>query len=127
MKKRGPETRGGRIRKLRGDLTPAEFAEMVRVEPALVGRYEADLETPPPRVLLRMARVSGVSIEWILTGAGPWPGRRMDRDEFIGEAALCLRETGSRAASEFVEMMADLFDDEERMAKVLSHYRFLKR
>ena len=127
MKKRGPESKGDRIRKLRGDLTPAEFADLVRIEPEMVGRYEADLETPSPRVLLRLARVSGVSIEWILTGAGPWPGRRIELEEFLGEAARCLRGTGDRAASEFVEMMADLFQDDEKMRKVLSHYRFLKR
>jgi transcriptional regulator with XRE-family HTH domain len=127
MKGRPQKMRGERIRMLRGELTPAEFADVVRVGPEEVRRYEAGLETPSPRVLLRMAQVSGVSIEWILTGAGPWPGRRKGPEEIIGEAAQCLRGTGDRAAAEFAEMMAELFEDDEKMRKVLGHYRFLKR
>jgi transcriptional regulator with XRE-family HTH domain len=63
-----PKTLGQRIRYIRGDLTQVELAEAVGIRQAMVSRYEADKETPSPRVLLRMAIYSGKSIEWLLTG-----------------------------------------------------------
>ena len=68
MKKKDAKTLGGRIRLLRGDLTQSEFADILSIKQAMVSRYEADKETPSPRVLLRIGRYSGRTIEWLLTG-----------------------------------------------------------
>ena len=63
-KKKDPKTLGERIRYLRGDLTQSEFADILRIKQAMVSRYEADKETPPPKSCF----VSPSSAE------GPWNG-----------------------------------------------------
>ena len=68
MKKKDAKTLGGRIRLLRADLTQSELADILGIKQAMVSRYEADKETPSPRVLLRIGRYSGKTIEWLLTG-----------------------------------------------------------
>ncbi len=78
MKKKEPKSLGERVRMLRGDLTQSDFAEALNIKQAMISRYEADKETPSPRVLLRIAQYSGKSMEWLLTGKqtlGPRPGK----------------------------------------------------
>jgi transcriptional regulator with XRE-family HTH domain len=127
MKNTEPKTLGQRIRMVRGGMTQMAFAEKVGIKQAMVSRYEADHETPSPRVLLKIARYHGRSIEWLLTGKDLEAGRRLTAAERIVKAGKILRKTGNPDSREFSQMMEFLFRDRRTMQKVLSHYRFLKR
>ena len=140
MKKKELKTLGERLRHLRGDMTQSEFADILRIKQAMISRYEANKETPSPKVLLRIAQFSGKSIEWLLTGkellAPPGSGkakrlaakttRHMTREDLIELAAGYVRDTRLPESDEFAEMMKDVFMDRKRMRKVLDYYRFLR-
>jgi len=141
MRKKKPKTPGERIRSLRGDLTQVEFADVLRIKQPMVSRYEADRETPSPRILLRIAQHSGASIEWLLTGKDTLsvnaskPGKRKGRSaakrymttqDLLESAAAGLGYTMRPETREFVKMMKDLFSSSDRMQKVLEYNRYLK-
>ena len=141
MKKKEGKTLGERIRALRGDMTQSEFADILRIKQAMISRYEADKETPSPKVLLRVAQFSGTSIEWLLTGqellsskasgtevkrAGAKTTRHMTRDDLIDVAAGYIRDTHLPESDEFAEMMKDLFRDRKQMRRVLDYHRYLR-
>jgi transcriptional regulator with XRE-family HTH domain len=137
MGKKKPKTLGERIRSLRGKLTQVEFADLLRIKQPMISRYEADRETPSPRILLRIARHSGASIEWLLTGkdTASKTGRKKTKSaakrytttrDLLESAAAALGYTKRPETGEFVEMMKDLFSSRERMHKVLEYNRYLK-
>jgi transcriptional regulator with XRE-family HTH domain len=141
MKKKEDKSLGERIRSLRGDMTQSEFADILRIKQAMISRYEADKETPSPKVLLRVAQFSGTSIEWLLTGqellstkatgaevkrAGAKTTRHMTRDDLIEVAAGYIRDTHLPESDEFAEMMKDLFQDRKQMRRVLDYHRYLR-
>lgn len=141
MKKKEPKSLGERIRFLRAKMTQSEFADILRIKQAMISRYEADKETPSPKVLLRIAQFSGRSIEWLLTGqellaetmgsgqikrVGAKITRHMTRDDLIELASGYVHDTRLPESDEFAEMMKDLFMDRKRMRKVLDYYRFLR-
>ncbi len=140
MKKKEPKSLGGRIRQLRGDLTQSEFADILRIKQAMISRYEADKETPSPRILLRIGQFSGRSIEWLLTGADtltpPQPGqvkrvaakttKGMSKDELVDVAGGYLRDAKAPDGDDFIIMMKDCYADKKRMRKILDYYRYLR-
>ena len=142
MKKKDAKTLGGRIRLLRGDLTQSEFADILRIKQAMVSRYEADKETPSPRVLLRIGQFSGRSLEWLLTGldtltphpAEPVDAKRlaakatknMSKEDLLDIAGNYIRDTRLPDANEFVEVMKELFQDKKRLRRILDYVRYLR-
>jgi DNA-binding transcriptional regulator YiaG len=60
---------GRRVREIRGfELKQAEFAAELGVSQGQLSRYEQGSSEIGAAVLLRLARKSGRTIEWILTG-----------------------------------------------------------
>jgi transcriptional regulator with XRE-family HTH domain len=60
---------GRRVRELRGFETPqAKFAQELGVSQGQLSRYEQGTSEMGADVLLRLARKSGKTIEWWLTG-----------------------------------------------------------
>ncbi len=60
---------GRRVRELRGfDIHQAHFASELRVSQGQLSRYEQGRSEIGAEVLLRLARKSGKTIEWLLTG-----------------------------------------------------------
>ena len=60
---------GRRVRELRGfDVHQAQFAHDVNVSQGQLSRYEQGRSEIGSEVLLRLARKSGRTIEWLLTG-----------------------------------------------------------
>jgi transcriptional regulator with XRE-family HTH domain len=60
---------GRRVRELRGfDVNQAEFARELRISQGQLSRYEQGSSEIGAEVLLRLARKSGKTIEWLLTG-----------------------------------------------------------
>ncbi len=122
-------------------MTQSEFADIIRIKQAMVSRYEADKETPSPRILLRMARFSGHSIEWLLTGteslggAGePMDVRRvgaktdeeLTTDDYLYLAGDYLRDTKDPQIDGFIELMKDAFKDPEHMKQLIDFWRYLR-
>lgn len=140
-RKKEPKTLGERIRFLREDMTQSEFADILRIKQAMISRYEADKETPSPKVLLRIGQFSARSIEWLLTGQElSTPGakgtkakslaaktsRSLTREDMVDVAAGHLRDTRLPEVDEFVQMTKDLFKDRKKMRKVLDYFRYLR-
>ena len=136
-----PKTLGERIRFLRGDLTQSEFADILRIKQAMVSRYEADKETPSPKVLLRVAQFCGKSMEWLLTGeetitsssgeaqvkrVGAKSTKQMSREDMIEIASGYIKDTRIPEAEEFIEMMKDAFLDRKRIRKLMDFYKYLR-
>ena len=60
---------GRRLRELRGFyVNQAEFARELRISQGQLSRYEQGISEIGAEVLLRLARTSGKTIEWLLTG-----------------------------------------------------------
>jgi hypothetical protein len=61
---------GRRVRELRGfDANQAVFARQLGVSQGQLSRYEQGASEMGAAVLLRLARKSGKTIEWLLTGS----------------------------------------------------------
>ncbi len=60
---------GRRVREIRGfEVNQAEFAQELGVSQGQLSRYEQGNSEIGAAVLLRLARKSGKTIEWLLTG-----------------------------------------------------------
>ena len=60
---------GRRLRELRGfDISQAEFARELDVSQGQLSKYEQGQSEIGAEILLRLARKSGRTIEWLLTG-----------------------------------------------------------
>lgn len=68
-----PETVGGRIRKVRGSLSQAEFSSRLAVHEQTVGKYERDKRLPDAEFLSRLREEFGTDINWLLTGQAAEP------------------------------------------------------
>jgi transcriptional regulator with XRE-family HTH domain len=136
MREKNPTTLGQRIKQVRGEMTQGEFADLIRIKQAMISRYEAEKETPSPRILLRIAQVHGTSIAWLLTGMDTVKSSNVKstkaasktfagRDDLINLASGCLKDAKLPDAEDFSEMMKDLFKDRKTMARVLQYYRYI--
>jgi transcriptional regulator with XRE-family HTH domain len=64
------KTVGRRVRQIRGfETNQARFARELGVSQGQLSRYEQGASEIGAMVLLRLARKSGKTIEWLLTGA----------------------------------------------------------
>ena len=60
---------GRRVREIRGfDTDQKRFASVLGVSQGQLSRYEQGASEMSAKVLLRLARTAGKSIEWVLTG-----------------------------------------------------------
>jgi transcriptional regulator with XRE-family HTH domain len=60
---------GRRVRELRGfEIAQAEFARELGISQGQLSRYEKGRSEIGAEVLLRLARRSGRTVEWLLTG-----------------------------------------------------------
>ena len=70
MEKVSPDKVGERIRSVRGDKTQTEFAKEIGVKKQnYISRYERG-RIPSPDLLVRIAEMGKVTVDWILTGKG---------------------------------------------------------
>ena len=58
---------GGRIRKVRGELSQKEFGEQLGVQAAAISKYEKG-RVPDSFLLKKIADLGGVTVEWLLHG-----------------------------------------------------------
>ena len=59
---------GQRIRQLRGENTQEEFAGVLGISQAQLSKYELGQSALPLTVLAKLAKRSGRTADWILTG-----------------------------------------------------------
>ncbi len=68
MKKISPQKVGERIRAVRGGETQVDFAQTLGVKKQnYISRYERG-RIPSPELLVRIAEIGRVSVDWLLTG-----------------------------------------------------------
>lgn len=78
-------------------LSGRELSELAKLSAAAVGHVESGLvQSPTAATVVSLARVLGVSVEWLMTGVGPEPDAPAVR-QAVG-AARTLR--GPRRAAE---------------------------
>lgn len=61
---------GQRIKELRGSRTQEDFARLMGVSQAQLSKYELGQSAPPLGFLTGLAKDTGRSVDWILTGKG---------------------------------------------------------
>ena len=66
-----PKAMGQRIRFIRGKMSQVRFAEKLGISQVDVSRYEQGKRSPPLDILLGMAQVGNVSIDFLVRGTGP--------------------------------------------------------
>jgi DNA-binding transcriptional regulator YiaG len=64
---------GVRIRKLRGQIIQEEFARGLGISQAQLSKYELGQSAVPLGVLIKLAKESGGTADWILTGEAEPP------------------------------------------------------
>jgi transcriptional regulator with XRE-family HTH domain len=72
-------------------LTRAGFARRLRVTRNSVSRYELGHQVPTAAVLVRVAGVGGVSLDWLLAGEDPATPRRARPAEWAATVAALRR------------------------------------
>jgi transcriptional regulator with XRE-family HTH domain len=58
----------GNIKKIRGDLSQAKFADLIGVNQGTVHKYEKGISSPSEETLKKIAYYGGVTVEWLLYG-----------------------------------------------------------
>ncbi|MDC0980300.1 helix-turn-helix transcriptional regulator [Bdellovibrionales bacterium] len=78
----GSKVIGDRIKKARdaAGLTQADLAEMVKVEPASVSRWEQGQSMPRPKRVKEIAKALNRDVDW-LVGIEPRPEKKHNREE----------------------------------------------
>jgi len=61
---------GKRLKVVRGNMTQADFAELLSVHPNTVARYERDERTPDAEYVERIYKRFNISPRWLLSGIG---------------------------------------------------------
>jgi len=74
------------LRKLRGKMSRAAFAEQLRISPNTYYRYETGERVPDIDVLLRIASHANVTTDWLL-------GREQDMFDLLRSGAALLKDT----------------------------------
>ena len=72
-----------RIRRVRGGMSRADFAEKIGVHLNTLGYYERGQRAPDAVVLINICKVFAVEPSWLLLGEGP----ALDEDRIIVESA----------------------------------------
>lgn len=65
------ETLGQRIRMARGTLSQDALCSMTGISKGSLGFYERDANIPRIDAIIKICSATGVSLEWLATGAGP--------------------------------------------------------
>ena len=88
---------GPRIAILRraAGLSQGELAQRLQVSTSAVGMYEQGRRVPSAELLVAMARLFGVTVDYLLTGQ-PAPGEQENMDAIVGSA---LSQTDKQLAN----------------------------
>lgn len=93
---------------LRG-MDAGQVAEALRISHAPVCRWLRGTAMPTRDNALALARVLGVSVEYLLGGPVSLPGRvRPHLDALLGERAYLRPEEAAELAAELMEIVAEL-------------------
>ena len=87
-------TLGERIKSARGSLSQEAFSRALNISKGSLGFYERNENLPNTDVVLKICSKTGVSLEWLLTGAGSMRPDGEEQETLSREAfpqALCPR------------------------------------
>ena len=76
---------GPRIAMLRRErrLSQAELARLLKISPSAVGMYEQSRREPSAQLLVDMARIFGVSTDYLLTGQAKTPAESETLEQML--------------------------------------------
>ena len=87
-----------RLRQLRKDkhLTQAQVASRIGVTPSMVSSYETDIRLPSYDVMMRIADVFGVTVDYLLEEIAIAEGSLSKKAEFLTKYC-CIKQSSSQA------------------------------
>lgn len=107
--KPNPIFRGDRLQMIRGlmGLSQEELDKQLNFSPGQTGRYERNESEPLPDQLVKIARGTGVSIDWLLGVVDDPEGfnRPPDKNRLQSDELLLIHQY---RAGEFLEMIRNL-------------------
>jgi len=120
------KTLGERIKALRipGE-TQMNFAERLETTQASISRY-LNGRQPDRETLIRIARKTGVSLDWLMTGKGPGPRETGEKkgkgDDFdwLASGLESVNTLSSRDKDRLKTMVLDLLGNKETRKEVLA-------
>jgi len=103
---------GERIKKVRGNLSQAEFIRRLKIHRNTLPRYESGERSPDADFLNRLCREFNINPTWILTGEGPM-GRG---EEAQGEGSLhdLKRRREDRFVDKFLAELDNYLSSQEK-------------
>lgn len=127
------KTLADRIKSLRlkGE-TQAQFAERLGTTQASISRY-LNGRHPDRETLIKIARCTGVSLDWLLTGEGKRAAEKETpkSDPELMEAALAsieqIKSIPPREKDDLKSMLKDFFEDREIRKRLLSGWEESKK
>ena len=102
-----------RLRQARQEtgLTQQRVAELTRLEPNSIWRYEAGQREPSASTLSSLATLYGKPMEWFLTDDEPEPAEdptlEADRELLMNEVDLAFRSISNELSDEAIRSIAD--------------------
>lgn len=97
--------------------TKAEFARRCSLSPSQLSHYLAGTHDPEIDSLAKMAGALGVSMEWLIFGAGPMWAADLDTDGYgPAEATLAIASLLDDVSNELRRTVARKAPDDERKA-----------
>jgi transcriptional regulator with XRE-family HTH domain len=113
--------------------TQAQFAERLNTTQASISRY-LNGRQPDRETLIKIARETSVSLDWLLTGAGPGPGEKTKKDlgekEMVQAITAYIGDLSSLSAKERGQLQGlvrDVVENKDARKDILSHWETLSK
>lgn len=114
--------------------TQADFAHRLGTTQASISRY-INGRQPDRETLVKIAKKTGTSLDWLLTGQGPAPGegpkaKGKGDDELVQNAIAYLGDLSdvpARDKNRIADMLRDLTADKELRKEVLAAWEKAKK
>jgi transcriptional regulator with XRE-family HTH domain len=114
------ETLGERLKKIRGNMSQAAFANIVGISKGALGGYERDENAPGTEAINKICSATDISVDWLITGGGQ---QCPEKDKpMIMENKGCIPENCPRC----LELLTKLVRVQERENALLQEKVELK-
>ena len=118
-------TLGSRIRLVRGEESQSSFAARLEISKGALGFYERDENLPKTDVVLKICALSGVQLDWLLTGNPPMRSKGDAPRALLPEAAQQLGSERQRHDLDLARLQTHCATLEQRLAALEEERREL--
>lgn len=98
-----------KIKKIRGNLSQAKFADLIGVNQGTVHKYEKGISAPSEETLKKIAAHGGVTVEWLLHGDAPEPAAAEFKEFAPVYDASPLQPLAETALTEVIAAVEDYY------------------